>query len=313
MLLTFIAFLISLIVLIQPVNSQNVNTGLTETTGNVNSTQQGKTLDEPITESIIEVSLDKPKVFKQGDSIIIYIKTLKDLIDPKITFDGKTSQLYKISDNKYRGITGIDAIAKPGGYTLKVVDNSGSLNLSEVIEVASAHYPTQNISISGSKASLEATEDELQKVGAAKNTISTKSYWQSKPFMVPTKGCVISVYGLTRYHNGKPTGDFHKGQDIKAPSGTPVYATESGKVLIAEPFRLHGKTVSIDHGQGLMSIYIHLSKIDVKEGDTVKRGQQIGTVGSTGFATGPHLHWGLYVNGVPINPVEWVGAVKKCW
>ena len=76
---------------------------------------------------------------------------------------------------------------------------------SKVIEVESGHFPIQNIRISGSKASLEATEEELKKVADAKATVSNKSYWSSKPFVIPTTGCIISPYGRTRYHNGKPT------------------------------------------------------------------------------------------------------------
>jgi murein DD-endopeptidase MepM/ murein hydrolase activator NlpD len=83
-------------------------------------------------------------------------------------------------------------------------------------------------------------------------------------------------------------------------------------VQIARMYRLHGGTVGIDHGQGIGSIYIHMSSIKVKPGDIVKKGDTIGTVGSTGFATGPHLHWGMYVNGLPINPNQWIKGVPKC-
>ncbi|MEW5821494.1 MAG: M23 family metallopeptidase [Cyanobacteriota bacterium] len=268
--------------------------------------------DEPITESFIEVSIDKPEHFTQGNSFIVNIKSKKELTNPKIQFAGKETKLYKISDGYYRGIAGVDAETKPGGYTINATDDSNNLNFSEVIEVIAGNFPIQNISISGSKASLTATEDELNKVQAAKDAISEKGYWAVKPFITPVSGCMISPYGRKRYHNGKPTGDYHKGIDIKAPLGRPIYTTEAGKVLIAEDFRLHGKTVAIDHGQGLMSIYIHMNKIDVKKGDELKRGQQIGTVGSTGFATGPHLHWGMYVNSIPVNPNQWIVPVKSC-
>jgi len=139
------------------------------------------------------------------------------------------------------------------------------------------------------------------------------SYWKEPPFTVPTQGCIISVYGLNRYHNGVPTGDFHKGVDIKAPQGRDVKAFVEGKVIIAEHFKLHGGTVAIDHGQGLVSMYLHMSKITAKVGNIVKSGDKIGEVGSTGYSTGPHLHWGVYVNGVPVNPIGfWVNQIPKC-
>lgn len=254
----------------------------------------------------IEVYLDIPKPFKQGSSVIIHVNSKKELITPKISFAGKITTLFKTADTQYLGLGAVDALVKPGGYTLKVYDDGGNLNFTELIEVSPGKFPVQNISISGTKASLEPTQDELDKVDAAKKNVSGVNYWISKPFKVPTKGPVVSVYGLNRYHNGKSTGDYHKGQDIKAPQGAPIVATADGTVLIAEKFRLHGGTVSIDHGQGLMSIYIHMSKIAVKKGDRVTKGQKIGEVGSTGFATGPHLHWGLYVYGIPVNPREWL-------
>jgi murein DD-endopeptidase MepM/ murein hydrolase activator NlpD len=282
-----------------------------KTCGKTNPTQHKP--ENTITSYTPEVKISAPKPFIQGSSAIIYVKSDNTLIDPVITFNGKTSPLYKISDNQYRGMVAIDAQAKPGGYTVKAKDTSGKLSYSKVLEVYPGHFPIQNIRISGSKASLEATEDELQKVSAAKENVSDLNYWSTRPFTNPTSGCVISVFGLNRYHNGKPTGDYHKGLDIKAPPGNPIVAMAGGKVLIAEPFRLHGKTVAIDHGQGLMSIYIHMNHIDVKQGDVVTQGQKIGTVGSTGFATGPHLHWGVYVNGQATNPQDWIQPARKCW
>lgn len=261
----------------------------------------------------ISIKFDMPEYFKQGNSIIVYIKTDSKLVNPKITFNGVDSNFYKINNHEYRAITGIDAVIKPGGYTLKASDDTGKLNYSKVIEVRSGKYPIQNITISSSKTSLEPTEEETKKVTAAKELISDTAFWGEKPFTTPTTGCMISPYGRTRYHNGKSTGDFHRGIDIKAPSGNAIYATEAGKVIIADDkFVLHGKTVAIDHGQGLMSIYIHMSKVGVKEGDMVKKGDYIGAVGKTGFATGPHLHWGLYVNGIPIDPNQWTKPAKYC-
>jgi len=242
----------------------------------------------------------------------VWVTSQKELVNPQVSFAGKTSKLYKIDETRYRGITGIDANASPGGYTIKLADETGHLNYSKIMEASPGHFPIQNIRISGTKAGLKATEDELQKVSEAKENLTDSNYWIDRPFKIPTSGCIISVYGLNRYHNGKPTGNYHKGIDIKAPSGNPVYAMAGGKVLIAEDFRLHGKTVAIDHGQGLMSIYIHLNRIDVKKDDILTKDEQIGTVGSTGFATGPHLHWGVYINGVDVNPVDWVGPISKC-
>ena len=97
--------------------------------------------------------------------------------------------------------------------------------------------------------------------------------------------------------------------DYAAGTGAPVVTPAAGYIRlvgrVSEGFELHGNTVGIDHGQGLLSIMIHLSRIDVNEGDFVRAGQRVGAIGSTGAATGPHLHWGLYMNQVAVDPVPW--------
>lgn len=117
---------------------------------------------------------------------------------------------------------------------------------------------------------------------------------------------------MKRYHNGVYINDYHKGVDLRSPAGRPIKAINDGTVVIGtQSFRLHGGTVGLDHGWGVSSIYIHMSKVAVKPGDHVTKGQTIGYVGSTGFATGPHLHWGLFANGTPINPDVWI-PVRAC-
>jgi murein DD-endopeptidase MepM/ murein hydrolase activator NlpD len=130
-------------------------------------------------------------------------------------------------------------------------------------------------------------------------------HWE-EPFLAPTSGCMNSPFGVQRLHNGKPTGNYHRGVDQRGPNGRPIVAAASGVVRIARMFNVHGGTVGIDHGQGLTSIYIHMSKIAAEEGAMVKKGDVIGYIGSTGFSTGPHLHWGINVHGVPVQPLQWV-------
>ena len=107
------------------------------------------------------------------------------------------------------------------------------------------------------------------------------------------RGCMTSPFGVQRYLNGKPTGSAHAGIDQRSPAGTPIHAVDGGVVKIVREWNLHGRTVGIDHGQGLESIYLHMSKLAATEGATVKKGDVIGYVGSTGRSTAPHLHWTL--------------------
>jgi murein DD-endopeptidase MepM/ murein hydrolase activator NlpD len=136
-----------------------------------------------------------------------------------------------------------------------------------------------------------------------------EKYWKG-PFLKPNAGPITTGYGVRRYYNGVFADDYyHRGVDYAGDTGSPIVAPAAGKIALvgraSQGFRVHGNVVGIDHGQGVSSIMLHLSRIDVKEGDFVQAGQRIGTVGSTGAATGPHLHWGLYVHGLSVDPVPW--------
>lgn len=120
------------------------------------------------------------------------------------------------------------------------------------------------------------------------------------PFYRPVKGSISGPFGGRRVLNGKPRSP-HKGTDMRGPQGTPVHAVAAGKVLLAEPQYYSGNVIYVDHGQGVVSMYGHLSAFDVKPGDTVERGQVIGKVGATGRVTGPHLHLGLLIQGVAVD------------
>ena len=134
--------------------------------------------------------------------------------------------------------------------------------------------------------------------------------WEGS-WVVPCTGSPSSAYGRKRYVNGKWWGQ-HNGADIKAPNGRRVSATNGGRVVMSEYLKdLRGNCVVIDHGCNIFSIYMHLSKRNVREGDTVSRGEKIGEVGATGFATGPHLHWEIRVGWEPVDPFKFVKSGPK--
>lgn len=122
--------------------------------------------------------------------------------------------------------------------------------------------------------------------------------------IIPHKGVYISsLYGY-RIHPITNKWQFHSGVDIAAPKGTPVYAIANGKVIMAKPNGTAGNEIRIDHGNGVISKYLHMHQRTVKVGDIIEVGQIIGTIGSTGSSTGPHLHFGLSVNGKKVNPIN---------
>jgi lysostaphin len=236
----------------------------------------------------------------------------------RITADGSDAQLnekairlFPQPGGQNLGLMPIPVTQAPGKYTVTVRDSHGA-KLKEIpILVVDAHYPRQNIRASKAMKSITPLPGEMEAVRALNNTVSERRMWM-EPFLTPTSECMNSLFGVMRYHNGKATGNFHRGVDLRSPAGRPVHAISSGVVKISQMFRLHGGTIGIDHGQGVTSTYLHMSKLAVPEGTTVKAGDIVGFVGSTGFATGPHLHWGLYVNGVPVNPSQWIPDVPRC-
>jgi murein DD-endopeptidase MepM/ murein hydrolase activator NlpD len=225
------------------------------------------------------------------------------------TLAGQKVRIFPNGEGQGLGLMPVAVLQKPGSYPLKVV--SGSNVVERTIHVVDAEYPKQNIIASKAMKQLKPLPGEMEAVRALQMLDTDRRYWQ-EPLISPTPDCMNSLFGVQRYHNGKPTGSIHRGVDLRSPKGRPIKATAAGRVKIARMFRLHGGTVGIDHGQGVTSTYLHMSKLNVKEGDVVKQGDVVGFVGATGFATGPHLHWGLYVHGLPVNPAQWIHDVPRC-
>ncbi len=126
-------------------------------------------------------------------------------------------------------------------------------------------------------------------------------------FRQPVVGPVSSAFGSRRSYAGGVLSAPHLGVDLAVPAGTPVIAAANGRVVLAEPLKVRGNAVVIDHGLGVYTAYYHLSEVRVRPGQEVRAGDLVGMVGSTGLATGPHLHWELRVFGIPANPLDWVG------
>lgn len=145
-------------------------------------------------------------------------------------------------------------------------------------------------------------KDQL-KIRESKKTGQRKKLFEKK-FIIPVKGRISGVYGSQRILNSKPRSP-HKGIDIAAPLGTDIVAPSSGVIKLSEDDMFFtGKTVVMDHGLGLISIFAHLEDINVSVGDKINRGEKLGTVGMTGRASGPHLHWGIYLNETSVDPMS---------
>ncbi len=252
---------------------------------------------------------------KQGNVLNVYLNDSSTVGHPTAgataEFAGRKATFFPKKDGSLLALVPVSVFQKPGAYTLSISGTQGDPLKPVPVSVINAAFKTQNVSVSKSTEGLQPFPGEMEAIQALKERVSPLKFWD-EGFISPTPDCQNSPFGVLRLHNGVPTGDYHKGVDLRSPAGRPIRAINGGVVQIAQMFRLHGGTVGLDHGQGVGSIYIHMSRLNVTPGQRVKKGDVLGFVGATGFATGPHLHWGMYVSGLPVNPNQWLPKVPRC-
>lgn len=254
----------------------------------------------------VDPTFQIPSSVEQGDTLRV---TGNPIREAHVTFAEKKLRLFA-HPSGISGLVPVPATLAPGQYPLKITDATGKPIFTQTVEVRDAKFPIQNIATTSAMTSLKPAPGEVESIQAFLNQVSDARQW-AEPFRTPTPECMNSPYGVQRYYHGKPSGNFHRGLDLRSPLGTPVKATAAGTVKVAHMWNYTGGTVGIDHGQGFTSMYLHLSKIAATEGAAVQAGDVVGYVGSTGFATGPHLHWGLFIGGVAVNPRKWV-SIPAC-
>ncbi len=250
----------------------------------------------------VKISPTNPQV---GDTISVFVTTDDPQEVPKVNLGQKDYPVFTLK-NGYRALIPTSPLNKSGKLTIQVQGDDSTKNLGVWLKGRS--FPTQRIRLSG-KASRPATQTELDQVAKLKKLVTPTKYWNGA-FLRPNPNRVSTTYGVRRYYNGVFAKDYyHRGVDYAGGFGSPIIAPAAGTVKLigkeANGFHVHGNLVGIDHGQGLVSIFLHLQDIKVQEGDSIKPGQIIGTIGSTGASTGPHLHWGLYLHEIAVDPVPW--------
>lgn len=190
-----------------------------------------------------------------------------------------------------------------GTYPLTIQIGEQSYHYS--IQVADREFEVQNLTIDEGTASStntsEANWEWEQKIEPLKRISDSEKYWDGN-FIQPVEGEITTEFGMIRYTNGSTVASRHSGIDIAAKRGTQIAAANNGRIQFAGYLQLTGYTAIIEHGFGLKSFYYHMDSLDVEEGQIVQKGDPIGKVGSTGYSTGPHLHYSLLVNNVFINP-----------
>ena len=216
------------------------------------------------------------------------------------SFDTRTKIWY--------GIAGVSLETHAGKYPLALTGKTGEgkeIPFDRQIAIGKGKY--RRIEVSVPKQFTEPSPEQLQEIKeeqALKKDVFSRMdpnrEWTGR-FVAPVSASISDVFGTARVFNGETQG-MHQGLDYAVPSGTSVDALNRGTVLLARPLFFEGNCVVIDHGQGLLSLYMHLSKVEVKEGDAVTKGQQIALSGGTGRATGPHLHIAVRWQGIYVNP-----------
>ena len=218
---------------------------------------------------------------------------------PVVTYNDRRV-LVMNADGQWHAVVGVPLDAAIGQATITVADGA-----SRSFAVREHAYREQRLTVSKGYVSL--SEEALARVGRERKIIDAAlSNWRDVPLddvslAAPVDGPRSSSFGLRRYFNDEPRAP-HKGMDIAAPTGTPIRAPRAGVVTASGDYYFNGNTVIIDHGQGFVTMYCHLSEIDVSKGQQLAAGERLGAVGATGRVTGPHLHFGAYLNGTAVDP-----------
>ncbi|KGD89935.1 peptidase [Achromobacter sp. RTa] len=233
---------------------------------------------------------------------------------PEVTFLGRRVLVVREEGRQWIAVVGIPLSVKPGEQQVSVTDAQGQRKLS--FKVGAKEYAAQRITLKNQR-QVEPNPDDLKRIERemAEQSAANRGY---RAGVTPSNllldrpvsgGRLSSPFGLRRFFNGQERNP-HSGLDFAVPAGTPIKAPAAGVVVLVGDYFFNGKTVFLDHGQGFVSMFCHMSAIDVKVGDELPRGGLVGKVGATGRATGPHLHWNVSLNDARVDPAIFIGAFK---
>jgi len=262
--------------------------------------------------SDVEIILNDLKI-QQGEIIKVTLKSNTIDLKPEnynAKFSGNNFSFYESNNNSLETIIAASYWVQPGIHNLKIKENNNYI-YHKNIKVLKGNFPESWIKVSEDKEKLVRPDEEdkalqkklkkdREKVTKARLNSSIHKLYDNN-FIWPLKGTISTDFGATRYVNGS-LQSRHSGIDIAAPTGTIVKATNTGIVTLAANLTVTGNTVIIDHGHNIFSAYAHLNKMNVQNGEKVNKGDKIGEIGSTGFSTGPHLHWTIKVSNIFVNP-----------
>jgi murein DD-endopeptidase MepM/ murein hydrolase activator NlpD len=255
----------------------------------------------------------------QGSLLFVTVRSVKPLAEVSGRWNERVVPFWlaRVKENSAsraevrHALLGVDLQKPAGKYEFTVsaqLPDGAQVTCREMVEVKEGHFPTENLTVKKQfvepdPEQLARAEAETKRLREIFDHVTPERLWNG-PFRMPLDGAFKGAnFGRRRVLNGHP-GSPHTGVDFPAPTGTPVHASQSGRVVLAEPLFFSGNTVIVDHGLGIYTLYCHFSEIDVKVGESVKAGAILGKVGATGRVTGPHLHWGLTVERARVNALD---------
>lgn len=264
----------------------------------------------------IEINTNQ-ETYLQGETVFVKLNLSNEetLESEKISFAKKSYPLFKKEQGIYYALIGIDLGFKPGAHFLAVniLKNGSKSSFVKKINIEAGNFRKSIIEIPKKKMHLakpKQISSEANIIGSVFASYSKDKLWQGD-FIIPINSKMTTPYGASRVYNNGYLAWWHRGVDLAASIGTNVLAANSGVIALASDMKSHGKTVIIDHGQGIFTVYCHLSEILVKEKDFVEKSQVIAKSGNTGITTGPHLHWGLSVGNTRVDPIYWLSITKE--
>ncbi|MGY3930424.1 M24/M37 family peptidase [Aeromonas encheleia] len=228
---------------------------------------------------------------------------------PSARYQDKPVLVVREEGRRWIAIVGIPLKSATGPHSLAVNDGR---RLSFLVQPK--HYREQHIKLKNGRQVNPLAEDMVRiNRELAEQTLAYQTFSPTQPsnllFDKPVQGPLSSPFGLRRFFNGEERNP-HSGLDFAVGAGTPIKAPAAGKVILIGNYFFNGNTVFVDHGQGLISMFCHMSKVDVKLGQSLPRGGIVGRVGATGRATGPHMHWNVSLNDARVDPAIFIGAFK---
>ena len=264
-------------------------------------------LDLPASISALQIT---PLSLTEGQTGAVRLTTLSSA-SVSVTFNNQIVPVLTTDSQNFIVFLAIPIWTAGGIYPIQITvtpTNGGTETFTANLQVRAGPYGSQYITLPEDRIELLSMAVEDNELAILRNTASnvTAERYFDGPMSLPAAAAMNSPFGTRRSYNGSAFDRYHSGADFAGAPGSPILAAESGRVVLADTLNIRGISVMIDHGWGIYTHYAHMTERFVQIGDFVTVGQVIGTVGSTGRATGAHLHWELWVNGVQVDPLQWV-------